>query len=119
MVTPPEKLGAQFYAIGQYSDEDAVIQASAAGDALTWVSDDPTEAEPQGYANLLQGFSARGPEGWVSRNIAIPHPGETDVSIGFGEEYRFFSEDLSHGVVQPFGALIRCCRRKLLKRRRI
>jgi hypothetical protein len=102
LVTPPEKRGAQFYAIGQYSDEGAVIQASANGDAMTWISDDPTEAEPKGYSNLLQGFSARGPAGWVSRDIAISHPEATGVSIGAGEEYRFFSEDLSQGLVQPF-----------------
>jgi hypothetical protein len=106
LVTPPDKSGAQIYAIGQYSGEGGVIQASASGGALTWVSDDPTEAEPQGYTNLLQGFSARGAEGWVSRNIAIPHPGATGVSIGEGSEYRFFSEDLSRGVVQPFGKFV-------------
>jgi hypothetical protein len=106
LVTPPDKRGAQIYAVGQYAGEGGVIQASAGGSALTWVSDDPTEAEPQGYTNLLQGFSARGPAGWVSRDIAIPHPGATGVSIGQGEEYRFFSEDLSQGVVQPFGKFV-------------
>jgi hypothetical protein len=107
LVTPPEKRGAQFYAIGEYSDEGAVIQAASGGGALTWVSDDPTEPQPKGYTNLLQGFSSRGPEGWVSRDIAIPHPGATNVSVGYGEEYRFFSEDLALGVVQPFGSFVR------------
>jgi hypothetical protein len=102
MVTPPEKRGAQIYAIGQYSNNGAVIQASAEGDALTWIADDPTEAEPQGYSNLVQGFSARGSGGWVSRNITVPHLDGTSVSVGEGEEYRFFSEDLSRGAVQPF-----------------
>jgi hypothetical protein len=106
LVTPPDKRGAEIFAIGQTSDEGAVIQAAVGGGALAWVADDPTEAVPHGYTNLLQGFSARGPDGWVSRDIAIPHPGATGVSVGFGQEYRFFSGDLSRGVVQPFGPLI-------------
>jgi hypothetical protein len=103
LVTPPDKHGGQVFAIGQYSDEGAVIQAAAGGGAMTWVADDPTEAQPRGYTNLLQGFSSRGPGGWVSRDIAIPHPGPTGIYVGLGQEYRFFSEDLSQGVVQPFG----------------
>jgi len=106
MVSPVDKHGAQIYAIGQYSDEGAVIQASAAGDAITYLTNAPTEAEPQGYTNLQQVLSTRGSGGWASQNIAIPHNEGTGISIGQGEEYRFFSEDLSLGVVQPFGAFI-------------
>jgi hypothetical protein len=106
MVTPPEKRGAQLYGIGQYSGEGAVMQAASGGGALTWIADDPSEAEPHGYADLLQGFSVRGPGGWVSRDIGIPHPGAAGISIGYGQEYRFFSEDLSHGIVQPFGKFV-------------
>jgi hypothetical protein len=104
MVSPVEKYGAQILAIG--AKGGVLIQASSAGNALTWMTDAPTEAEPQGYANLLQAFSARGPENWVSHDIAVPHSDAPGPSIGHGQEYRFFSEDLSLGVVQPFGAFI-------------
>jgi WD40-like Beta Propeller Repeat len=103
MVSPPDKHGAQIYAIGQYSGEGAVIQASAAGSAMSYVTDAPTEDRAQGYSNLLQVFSTRGPGGWGSRDIAPPHDTATGPSVGKGAEYRFFSEDLSLGVVQPFG----------------
>lgn len=106
MVTPPAKHGADLFAIGQVTDEGGVIQSSASGDAMTWVADSPTESTPEGYTNLLQGFSVRGPQGWSSKDIAVPHPKATGVSLGYGEEYRFFSEDLSLGVVQPFGSFI-------------
>jgi hypothetical protein len=106
MVSPVDKHGAQIYAIGQYSGEGAVIQASAAGNAITYLTDSPTEAEPQGYTNLQQVLSTRGSGGWASRNIAIPNSDGTGIVVGFGEEYRFFSEDLLSSVVQPFGAFM-------------
>jgi len=106
MVSPADKQGAQIYAIGQYSGEGAVIQAAADGDAMTYMTDAPTELQPKGYTNLLQVFSTRGSGGWASQDIAIPHDSATNVSVGNGEEYRFFSEDLSLGVVQPFGAFM-------------
>jgi DNA-binding beta-propeller fold protein YncE len=106
MVSPVDKHGAQIYAIGQYSGEGAVIQASAAGNAITYLTDAPTEAEPQGYTNLQQVLSTRGSGGWASRNIALPNSDGTGITVGSGEEYRFFSEDLLSSVVQPFGAFM-------------
>jgi hypothetical protein len=104
MVTPADKLGAQLLGIG--GNEAAAIQASAAGNAITYVADAPTEIEPPGYTNLLQAFAARGPAGWTSRDISIPHDKSTGIAIGFGQEYRFFSEDLSLGAVEPFGSFM-------------
>ncbi len=106
MVSPPDKEGAQIYAIGQYSNEGAVIQAAATGDAITYVATAPTESQPQGYTNLEQVLSTRGPDGWESKDISPPHDSATGPSIGNGEEYRFFSEDLSQAVVQPFGVFM-------------
>jgi hypothetical protein len=63
----------------------------------------PTEAEPQGNTSIASVLSTRGPSGWSSQVIATPHDEATGPSIGNGGEYRFFSEDLSRGVVQPFG----------------
>jgi WD40 repeat protein len=103
MVSPPDKLGTQILAIGQYSGEGAVIEAAAGGNAMTYMTTSPTEAEPLGYMNYLQVLSARGAGGWGSRDIALPHSSAPGPSIGDGEEYRFFSEDLSLGLIQPFG----------------
>jgi WD40-like Beta Propeller Repeat len=103
MVSPADKKGAQILAIGQYSGEGAVIESAADGGALTYMTAAPTEAEPQGYDNYEQVLSSRGSGGWGSSDISIPHEAATRPSTGYGEEYRFFSEDLSLGVVQPFG----------------
>jgi hypothetical protein len=103
MVTPPDKQGTQVFAIGQYSGEGAVIEASAKGDALTYVTSSPTELGARGYTNLQQALATRGSVSWSSRDIGIPHESETGISVGGGEEYRFFSEDLSLAAVQPFG----------------
>ncbi len=104
MVSPPDKHGALIEpvdsAVGTNGD---VIEASLSGSALTYVTNGPTEAEPQGNENDVQVMSTRGPRGWESQDMAIPHEMATGASIGFGMEYRFFSEDLSLGVVQPFG----------------
>jgi hypothetical protein len=99
LVSPPDKHGAQLQPIG----ERGVIQASAAGNAITYFADAPTEAEPLGYTNEVQVLSTRAAGGWGSQDIAIPHIAATGLVLG-GEEYRFFSGDLSLGMLQPFGA---------------
>jgi hypothetical protein len=99
LVSPPNKHGALLEPIG----EQWVIQAAASGQAISYVANVPTEAEPSGYSNLVQVLSTRGPGGWQSRDLTVPHSGPTSDSVGEGEEHRFFSEDLSLSVVQPFG----------------
>jgi hypothetical protein len=106
MVSPAAKQGAQILAIGQYSGEGAVIESAAGGYAMTYATVAPTEAEPQGYTNYVQVLAVRSSGGWSSRVIAIPHDTATGIAVGTGEEYRFFSEDLSFGVLQPFGAFV-------------
>ncbi len=102
MVTPPHKEGALFSPIS----EGTLIQASANGDAIADLAASPTEAEPAGYANAVTVLSTRGATGWSSQVIAPPHDESTGASVGQGQEYRFFSEDLSLGAVQPFGNFI-------------
>jgi DNA-binding beta-propeller fold protein YncE len=102
MVSPPHKRGALIEALNGVTA--GAIQADVEGNAFTYIANGPTEAEPQGYANQLQVLSTRGPEGWSSRDIAIPHAAATAAAVaGPGSEYQFFSEDLSLGVVQPLG----------------
>jgi hypothetical protein len=104
LVSPPNKHGALLEPIG----EQWVIQAAASGQAISYVANVPTEAEPSGYSNLVQVLSTRGPGGWQSRDLTVPHSGPTSDSVGEGEEYRFFSESLSVAVVHPFGPFIPC-----------
>jgi WD40-like Beta Propeller Repeat len=100
LVTPPEKKGAYFQPIG----DQGLIQASSNGDAIADLASQPTEAEPLGVpAAGVSVLSTRGVAGWSSQVISPPHAGATGVPTGEGVEYRFFSEDLSLGVVQPFG----------------
>jgi hypothetical protein len=107
LVSPVNKHGALIEALGKNNlGNGGLAQAAVSGDAITYAVNAPTEAQPQGYANLLQVLSTRGPGGWSSRDLAVPHEVATAGSVGHGEEYRFFSEDLSLGVLQPFGAFI-------------
>jgi hypothetical protein len=101
-VTPPQKEGADFQAIGLQSP----IQASTNGNAMIDLAGSPTEAEPLGYANLVSVLSTRGSDGWSSQDIALPHTEATGLLVGEGLEYRFFSEDLSLGIAQPFGSFV-------------
>jgi hypothetical protein len=99
LVTPAEKKGALFSPIGE-----GLIQASSNGDAIADLASQPTEVEPLGSpANGVSVLSTRGSMGWSSQDISPPHDEGTGVPTGNGTEYKFFSEDLSLGVVQPFG----------------
>jgi hypothetical protein len=107
MVSPPEKHGAGIVPIGEgLLGNGTVIQAAADGDAFTYAVESPTESGPQGYTNLQQAFSARGVHSWESHDIPVAHEGPTGASVGYGYEYRLFSEDLSQAVVQPLGAFV-------------
>jgi DNA-binding beta-propeller fold protein YncE len=101
MVSPPQKYGALLE-----STESELQQASVAGGALTYLARSPTEGDPQGYSRKVQVLSTRGPDGWSSRDIAAPLEKGTGPGIGSGGEYRFFSNDLSLSVLQPFGSFV-------------
>ena len=103
LVTPPQKEGALFHGLGSFFEYTSVnlVQASAGGNAIADLASQPTEAEPQGYTETVSVLSTRGSGGWSSQVIAPPHD---EGSLGLeGSEYRLFSEDLSRGIVQPFG----------------
>jgi hypothetical protein len=103
LVSPTAKQGALFKGI---PFEGGVIQAAAAGDAITYLAVSPTEGSAAGASNQAQILSiARDQQFglWESRDIAIPHREATDVTFARGQEYRMFSADLSQAVVQPAG----------------
>ena len=62
-----------------------------------------TEVSPAGYTGASQMLSAYEDGRWSSRDIATPHEQATGFPVGEGEEYRFFSSDLSVGLVEPLG----------------
>ena len=100
MVSPPDKHGAaispNFIGTGE------MTQAAAAGGAITYLADAPTEARPAGYTVTLQVMSKRGPQGWESRDIAPPHATATGGAVASG--YVAFDEGLSSSLLQPEGA---------------
>jgi hypothetical protein len=99
MVSPSDKHGAELEAIS----EVGVIQGSSTGDAISYMANGSTEAEPAGRPFKVQVLSRRTADGWESQDIDVPHETATGVAVGYGYEYRMFSSDLSLGVVQPFG----------------
>jgi hypothetical protein len=105
MVSPPDKRGAKIHAISGAFGFD---EAAADGDGFAFVSAIPTEAEPVGFADFVQNLSVRGSAGWSSRDLTVPHSTTPGVDEGFGPEYRFFSSDLSHAIVHPFGLFTPC-----------
>jgi hypothetical protein len=98
MVSPPDKHGANIFS---FSEGLRSLQASVAGDAMTYLATAPTEAQPEGFTLAVQVLSTRGSSSWASRDIATPH----SVPTGGLEnrEYRFFSNDLAVSAVHPIG----------------
>lgn len=99
LVSPPDKRGAGLLSI----QESGLFQAAADGDAMTYLASAPTEASPPGNSINVQVLSARGPDGWRSRDINAPHEMPSGAA---GQEYRFFSPDLSLGLLQPIGDFV-------------
>jgi hypothetical protein len=99
LVSPVNKHGALLQPI----EETGVVQAAAGGGAITYLATRPTEDSPHGYAESEQVLSSRGAAGWSSQDLTPAHGGAVGTGLGQGQEYRFFSEDLSLAVVEPFG----------------
>jgi WD40-like Beta Propeller Repeat len=106
LVSPATKDGSDIPPIGEAG---GLIQAAESGGAITYLSNGPLksgqEESPSGNANETQVLSVRhAGGGWSSQDIATPHEVSSGVSVGKGQEYRWFSPDLSLGLVQPFGS---------------
>ncbi len=101
LVSPADKRGAVIVPIV----EAGLDQAAGDGAAFTFLTSLPTEAEPQGYGDLVQVLARRnGGGGWSSEDLGLPRSAPVGVFAGKGHEYRFFSEELSTAVAEPFGA---------------
>jgi DNA-binding beta-propeller fold protein YncE len=98
LVSPPEN-GSELLPPDLGNDS---TQAAAAGGAVAYMATAPTEADPAGNSNFTQVYSARGPDGWESRDLSVPQVTGTAPSADV-PEYRVLSADLSLSVVQPLG----------------
>jgi WD40-like Beta Propeller Repeat len=99
VVSPQEKHGA---GIGPESYEGGVIQAREDGGALTYLATNPIDSEPEGSRayEWSQVMAKRGSGGWSNRTINTSHEEAALPYSGVGPEYRFFSLDLSHSVIE-------------------
>jgi hypothetical protein len=101
MVSPQNKLGAAIYPITLFG---GVVQSSEDGNTITYtasapiVSTPPTNRSPEPTSIL----SKRGGQAWSSEDIATPR---SQVPIGYqtnsGNEYRFFTSNLSRAIAEP------------------
>jgi hypothetical protein len=106
MVSPADRRGSSPEPLASTPESgEGVTQAAADGSALTYLANAPIESDPAGYGEFDQVLASRGSAGWSSHDLGIPHASSTDTSFN-GLEYRFFSEDLSSAVVQPFGPFL-------------
>ncbi len=101
LVSPPDRHGALIMAPGAL----APVQAAAGGGRIAYGAIGAIEAEPEGNPALEPSMvlSTHGVEGWSSRDIATPNEQATEgFFVGYPNEYKLFSSDLSTALVLPF-----------------
>lgn len=104
LVSPPPGKNGATAAVEPMSPGGALIQAGEDGGAFAYGMIGSVESEPAGATNYSEVLSVRDSGGsWSSLDIATPHEQATGVSVGEGQEYRYFSPDLSIGLVEPLG----------------
>jgi len=101
LVSPPVNDGAKIEPAPILSG--GVTQASKDGGAITYLARAPLGGDQVGNEgpDNTQVFSERGPGGWSSQDIQSPSERPAGPSLGGGGEYRFFSSDLSLGLLRP------------------
>ena len=103
LVSPPNKNGALIEAYGQDP-----IQAASDGSGITYGAFEPLGENTVGKAGLLsQILSKRGPSGWRTQDINLPHPLAAQEEIASeGYEYRAFSPNLSVASLEQTGSAL-------------
>jgi hypothetical protein len=99
LVSPVDKLGSAILPMG----EEGVIQSASDGSAFTYQALGPVEPQPEGNNRHPQVLSIRRGAGWSTKQITIPHQVPVGAATGGGQEYQFFSNDLSGALLQPAG----------------
>ena len=102
LVSPAEKDGSS---IEPLEREGSLIQAAAGGEGISYVASAPVVGEPAGNraSEPVQVISTRTAGGWVAEDAGTPHEKGEGLELGEPSEFRFFSEDLALGLVQPPG----------------
>jgi hypothetical protein len=104
LVSPPQGDEGSSAAIEPISEGGVLTQTAEDGDALAFGEIGSVEPDPQGTTNYSAVLSTRDPNGgWSAKQISTAHEQSTGISIGHGQEYRFFSSNLSLGLVEPLG----------------
>jgi hypothetical protein len=104
LVSPPQKHGAGI--LPEALGGGSIVQASASGNAVTYIAANPIEEEPEGNdaPEESQIISRRGPDGvWRSRTLDTPNEEVHQLDTGTGLEYRMFSPELTTSAVEPRG----------------
>ena len=83
--------------------ETGLLQAATSGDAFSYLASYPVGTDAQGYGGEVQVLSSRGPSGWSSEDVSLSHSVAAGAYAGYGDEYRFFSEDMSSAIVEGIG----------------
>jgi WD40-like Beta Propeller Repeat len=103
MVSPQVKHGAGILPEGIGG---GVVQASASGDALVYVAQNPIETKPEGNdaPELSQILARRNAAGsWSNRTLTTPSEESHILPAGHGTEYKMFTADLSTAILEPYG----------------
>lgn len=99
LVSPADKGAALISPI-----ENAVVQASTKGNAVTYTSNAPIGNEAEGNPSISQLVSTRqGPGSWSSDDISSPNAKAVGTKTGAGGEYKFFTPELTIGILEPSG----------------
>lgn len=102
-VSPQNKHGAPLEPL---TEEGGIIQAAADGGGLAYVGLGPVnvnEDEPEGVRSPedSQFLASRGASGWSTTDVTTQNEEITLIGVGHPSEYRFFSEGLQAGFVEP------------------
>ena len=97
MVSPLDKNSGPVLGLRAVSG-GGVIQASPAGDAVTYVTFG-SFADPVGAAPGNQYVATRNNAGWMTQNITPPTVAHAYGTSDAGAPYKAFSEDLSQGIL--------------------
>ncbi|HEY3829156.1 MAG TPA: hypothetical protein VGL57_08175 [Solirubrobacteraceae bacterium] len=102
MASPSNKEGALIQPIGGGPDFGGLIQASAEGNGIGYYATAPVGSGVRGNSDPLsvtEVLSMRHAGGWSSEDVTPPNQKALSKLVGL--EYRYFSSDLSHAIVEP------------------
>jgi hypothetical protein len=102
LVSPANKHGAGILVPPR---EGGVVEASEAGDALTYISNAPLGEGGEGNRSLemVQNLAERSSGAWSSRGLTTRNATLGEFELGHTTEYEMFAGNLSTALVEPRG----------------